>query len=382
MSDEQKEHYKNKGYKEGLHHKTMFNGKHQYAWDRGIYGKDVYGVLRDRKEKGNNGPVIIADGIHGTTNLFNKTQSTFVPSGKNKLKKPMNFIQETFHDEDNVIINKLQINNAKAYNVGKPSGKRQFDNVAVNGDVSVIHGQCHGVHNKNFVNNQKYGSKTKYKKQYDLGKGAVGQVFLATNTETGENVAIKKMSIQNYKSIITEIGILQKCNYKFIVSSLDGYMDNNWVYLVLEYCDGGSIDKMQGKFNKSSIKLCAQNISYAMKYIHGQNPMILHRDIKPANILYSRSKNVFKLTDFGAGKDLQGTAAKTYIGTVHFIAPEVRNGKWSDKADVYSFGVTLLYLIFCSQLGSKYMYHVIMKCVDHQPHKRYSSSQLVQYFSK
>eukprot|EP01084_Bolivina_argentea_P103054 184616_1 len=363
-------------YEYKLQHKTMPNGKHQHGWNRPINAYDIRGILKDRKQNGK-GPVIIADGVHGAKNQYNETQSTFVPSGH------LSFIDDKFHDQDNYIINDLQMNNyAKAYNVGKRSGKRQFDNVAVNGDVSVIHGQCHGVHNKNFVNNQKYGSKTKYKKQYDLGKGAVGQVFLATNTETGENVAIKKMSIQNYKSIITEIGILQKCNYKFIVSSLDGYMDNNWVYLVLEYCDGGSIDKMQGKFNKSSIKLCAQNISYAMKYIHGQNPMILHRDIKPANILYSRSKNVFKLTDFGAGKDLQGTAAKTYIGTVHFIAPEVRNGKWSDKADVYSFGVTLLYLIFCSQLGSKYMYHVIMKCVDHQPHKRYSSSQLVQYFSK
>eukprot|EP01083_Nonionella_stella_P226190 803521_1 len=353
MSDEQKEHYKNKGYKEGLHHKTMFNGKHQYAWDRGIYGKDVYGVLRDRKEKGNNGPVIIADGIHGTTNLFNKTQSTFVPSGKNKLKKPMNFIQETFHDEDNVIINKLQINNAKAYNVGKPSGKRQFDNVAVNGDVSVIHGQCHGVHNKNFVNNQKYGLyrniyKT-YKEQYDLGKGAVGQVFLATHKDTGVEVAVKKIEFKNYNSIMNEVNILKKCDHKFIVSWLDLYWDKKYVYLVLEYCDGGSVDKIAHIFNESMIKLCAQHISSAMKYIHGQNPMILHRDIKPANILYSRSKNVFKLTDFGAGKDLQGTAAKTYIGTVHFIAPEVRNGKWSDKADVYSFVVTLLCLIFYSK---------------------------------
>jgi len=84
-----------------------------------------------------------------------------------------------------------------------------------------------------------------------------------------------------------------------------------------------------------------------------------HRDLKPENILFSYTNDkktdfIVKISDFGFTKDLQSTTEGSNLGSPFFIAPEIRDGKYSNKCDLYSIGVILYVLktgdIFCKNL--------------------------------
>ena len=81
----------------------------------------------------------------------------------------------------------------------------------------------------------------------------------------------------------------------------------------------------------------------AINYLHEHTPPIFHRDIKPANILFTEKGTgiFFKLCDFGLAKLYEGTSNTRGMGTHKYMAPEVWDGKYDMKADVYSLGVVL-----------------------------------------
>jgi len=83
-------------------------------------------------------------------------------------------------------------------------------------------------------------------------------------------------------------------------------------------------------------------ISYGVHYLHSLRPRIIHRDLKPDNILLDDNYTV-KLADFGMSKMIQQySKTMTTSGTPHYMAPEsIDKGKYSEKTDVYSFGIIL-----------------------------------------
>ncbi len=120
-------------------------------------------------------------------------------------------------------------------------------------------------------------------------------------------------------------------------------------YLVQEYIEGENLEQelqSEGVFNEEKIKHLLLEILPILDFIHAKR--VIHRDIKPANIIRRRSDNKIILVDFGASKFMpiaNLSLTGTVIGSPGYIAPEQSNGKAINSSDLYSLGVTCIYLL-------------------------------------
>jgi len=120
-------------------------------------------------------------------------------------------------------------------------------------------------------------------------------------------------------------------------------------YLVQEFIDGENLLQelnRLGHFNEAKIKDLLLDLLPVLQFIHIGN--VIHRDIKPENIIRRRSDGKLVLVDFGAAKIVSKTSlAKTgtTIGSAEYTAPEQARGKAIFASDIYSLGVTCIYLL-------------------------------------
>eukprot|EP01084_Bolivina_argentea_P031054 57495_1 len=179
-----------------------------------------------------------------------------------------------------------------------------------------------------------------------LGRGGFGAVYKA-QSKCNNVVAIKKVPNDEYKSIKTETSLLRQCDSQYVIKLIDEFFEDKCCWLVLEYCNGGSIEGKAGKCWGSTLKQIIKDVSNGLKYLHSKN--IIHRDIKPHNILCQNGSYYcrYKLGDFGISKNTDISSAKTKLGTMLYIAPEIlKNGddSYTEKVDIWSFGVTIYFL--------------------------------------
>ena len=119
-------------------------------------------------------------------------------------------------------------------------------------------------------------------------------------------------------------------------------------YVVQEFIDGQNLAQIveaEGTFTDTSIRDLLNSLLPVLHFIHSHN--VIHRDIKPGNIICRTDKQLV-LVDFGAAKIATGTAllkTGTSIGSPEYIAPEQARGKAFFNSDLYSLGVTCLYLL-------------------------------------
>lgn len=120
-------------------------------------------------------------------------------------------------------------------------------------------------------------------------------------------------------------------------------------YLVQEYIEGQNLErelKEEGTFNEAKIRQLLAEILPILQFIHGKQ--VIHRDIKPENIIRRKADNKMVLVDFGAAKfvtPLNRSVTGTVIGSAEYVAPEQSNGKAVNASDLYSLGVTCIYLL-------------------------------------
>ncbi len=125
-------------------------------------------------------------------------------------------------------------------------------------------------------------------------------------------------------------------------------IQDNRQYVVQEFIDGQNLAQIvetEGIFTESQIQDLLNSLLPVLHFIHSHN--VIHRDIKPANII-RRADQQLVLVDFGAAKIATGTAllkTGTSIGSPEYIAPEQARGKAFFTSDLYSLGVTCLYLL-------------------------------------
>lgn len=125
--------------------------------------------------------------------------------------------------------------------------------------------------------------------------------------------------------------------------------DDNRQYLVQEYIEGQNLEqelREKGAFNEAKIKTLLTDILPVLAFIHSKG--VIHRDIKPENIIRRASDNKAILVDFGAAKvvtPLNRSVTGTVIGSAEYVAPEQTNGKAINASDLYSLGVTCIYLL-------------------------------------
>ena len=208
-----------------------------------------------------------------------------------------------------------------------------------------------------------------------LGAGSFGDVYKVKDSR-GKIFALKKISCgvasftdekakvrQNL--IGAEIYSMLQLRHRYIVDLYVYDFQGIDALLVIEYCPGGNLNSRlvrdvdtEQKFNWMS------QLLEAMSYLHDQN--IVHRDLKPENILLSKEGEV-KLADFGISKvflcrelkegenelsEYEDKFMSKYAGTMYWVAPEVFDNKYNEKADIFSLGV-----IFYAILTRKFLTH-------------------------
>ncbi|XP_061290677.1 serine/threonine-protein kinase Nek5 isoform X1 [Bos javanicus] len=192
--------------------------------------------------------------------------------------------------------------------------------------------------------------------QYDMikaiGEGAFGKAYLAQRKSDSEHCVIKeinfeKMPIQEKEASKKEVILLAKMKHPNIVTFFNSFQENNRLFIVMEYCDGGDLMKRIRRqrgvlFSEDQILSWFVQISLGLKHIHDRK--VLHRDIKTQNIFLSKNGMVAKLGDFGIARVLNNTMelARTCVGTPYYLSPEIcQNKPYNNKTDIWSLGCVL-----------------------------------------
>eukprot|EP01126_Amoeba_proteus_P064837 TRINITY_DN9122_c0_g1_i9.p1 TRINITY_DN9122_c0_g1~~TRINITY_DN9122_c0_g1_i9.p1 ORF type:complete len:750 (+),score=123.08 TRINITY_DN9122_c0_g1_i9:85-2250(+) len=194
-----------------------------------------------------------------------------------------------------------------------------------------------------------------------IGKGAVGTIYSATQSSDGRQVAIKEMNLtsepEHRQMLFNEIDIMNRCHHPCIVEFIGAYStrcsDNvslTRVWLVMEFMDGGCLADILSHhgelfLTEAQIARIIVDICTGIHYLHSLN--FVHRDMKSDNILLKLNGDV-KIADFGYSAQLTQYRAqrKTVIGTPYWMAPEIINGEeYGYKVDVWSMGIILMELV-------------------------------------
>ena len=186
-----------------------------------------------------------------------------------------------------------------------------------------------------------------------LGKGAAGTVYLALNTFSGNDVALKVLDPRvvaspDFEKTITtqflnEASLAGKLQHPHIASILEASVDDTGGYIALEYVPGGDLSQytVAGKLltPEQAIQVAFKSCG-ALDYAFRQG--IVHRDIKPANIMVVSGTNI-KVADFGAAylKTVESTH-NVDIGSPYYMSPEqVEGAELGHHSDMFSMGVVL-----------------------------------------
>ena len=190
-----------------------------------------------------------------------------------------------------------------------------------------------------------------------LGKGSFGTVHLVKQKATGKLFAQKmfrKASLTVRKTLIeqtkTERAILENINrHPFIVNLYYAFQDQEKLYLILEYAQGGELFThlaAEHMFPEETAAFYTAEMIVALNYLHETG--IVYRDLKPENCLLDADGHLL-LTDFGLSKEVAAEEAdrcKSILGTWEYMAPEVIEGKFYDKeVDWWSLGAVAFDLL-------------------------------------
>jgi serine/threonine protein kinase len=199
----------------------------------------------------------------------------------------------------------------------------------------------------------------KYDIQKALGKGATGTVYLAKDTFTGREVALKTIEPEVFRDpefgavyrsqFQNEASLAGKLRHPHIVAILDAVVLEDSGHIAMEYVKGGDLsryvtpDKLLPVADVLQIAFkCCGALEYASK------EGIIHRDIKPANLMIAEGKGTdVKISDFGAAYLRKSQVVQTAsMGSPNYMSPEQIEGKQLNfQSDMYSLGVVIYELL-------------------------------------
>ena len=189
----------------------------------------------------------------------------------------------------------------------------------------------------------------------DIGEGNFGKVKLSKLISTNEKFAIKilnkeRLKTQTKSSSINEIEILSKLDHPNIIHVETILDDEINFYIIMEYCSEGELFDYivkEEKLDEIEAAVFFYQLIKGVEYIHSQN--LAHRDLKPENLLYlnKNENSPIKVIDFGMSKRFTHEKfMNEKVGTAYYISPEILQGKYDEKCDIWSAGV-ILYIIIC-----------------------------------
>ncbi len=199
----------------------------------------------------------------------------------------------------------------------------------------------------------------RYQIEKQLGKGAMGVVYLGTDTKLDRLMAIKTLPLaQEFEEqelqeatirFFREASAAGRLQHPNIVSIYDAGEEQDFAYIAMEFFKGGNLVPYTEKDNLLAIPVVIDimiNAAEALHYAHSND--VIHRDIKPANIMYNPATEKIKLTDFGIAHITDSNKTKTgvILGTPSYMSPEQLAGKpINGGTDLFSLGVTLYQLL-------------------------------------
>jgi serine/threonine protein kinase len=197
----------------------------------------------------------------------------------------------------------------------------------------------------------------KYPVVRKLGEGATSEVYLCHDPFNLRDVAIKvafQETLQDpargkvyRKLFLTEAKLAGKLQHPHICQIYDAVADETQHYIVMEYVDGGTLERFCSADALLSVDDAVEiafKCTRALEFAHKVG--VTHRDIKPANILHMGGTDV-KITDFGAALIASGeTTQVAGVGSPAYMSPEqVKDQPLDHRTDIYSVGVVLYHLL-------------------------------------
>ncbi len=256
----------------------------------------------------------------------------------------------------------------------------------------------------------------RYQVEKELGKGAMGVVYLGKDPKIGRVVAIKTMALSQEfdgdelidarERFFREAETAGRLQHQNIVTIFDAGEEHDLAYIAMEFLKGKDLVdfcKQGSLLPVAKVLSIVERVAQALAYAHRQN--VVHRDIKPANIMYELDSDTVKVTDFGIARITDSSKTKTglVLGTPSFMSPEQIAGKKVDgRSDLYSLGVMLFQMLagvlpFRGDSMAELMYkianeeapdvrairadlservaHVVMRALSKRPETRYQDGE-------
>lgn len=247
-----------------------------------------------------------------------------------------------------------------------------------------------------------------------LGRGNFSEVWLADDTKTATEVALKiyapstGLDNDGLSLFAREFAIVLNANHNNLLKPMHFDTCDRKPYLVLPYCHEGSTQRRIGIFKEKEIWHMLHDVASGLAFLHEMKPPVIHQDIKPDNIMLGDSGN-YMLSDFGVSSHCKSALRRSMsdsfasAGTTAYMAPE-RFGKNSATpimaSDIYSLGATAFELLtgtppFGNDGGliqmkgaeipelkptySTDLRKVIRLCLCNEPWKRPTAAQLATY---
>jgi serine/threonine-protein kinase len=199
----------------------------------------------------------------------------------------------------------------------------------------------------------------RFEVQKELGKGAMGVVYLGKDPKIGREVAIKTMALaQEFEPdelaevkerFFREAETAGRLSHPNIVTVYDTGEEHDFCYIAMELLKGGDLAPFvkQGHLLPAdkAVSIIARAAD-ALGYAHKQN--VVHRDVKPANMMYHPETDTLKLTDFGIARLTDSSKTKTgmVLGTPSYMSPEQLAGKKIEgRSDLFSLAVSLYQML-------------------------------------
>eukprot|EP00520_Triparma_pacifica_P003563 CAMPEP_0118651952 /NCGR_PEP_ID=MMETSP0785-20121206/11057_1 /TAXON_ID=91992 /ORGANISM="Bolidomonas pacifica, Strain CCMP 1866" /LENGTH=509 /DNA_ID=CAMNT_0006544433 /DNA_START=26 /DNA_END=1551 /DNA_ORIENTATION=+ len=279
-----------------------------------------------------------------------------------------------------------------------------------------------------------------YEKVKSLGEGSMGSVIMVrkkhqnpsqlgsfknskefTRSDTGspekrpsqssglyalKAIQLNRMSDEFISELKNEIDILKSLDHPNIVRPVEVFNRRRQMFVIMELCSGGDLYTRDPYIEASAAKICGKLCS-AISYMHSRN--ITHRDLKFENIMFENNgpQAEIKVIDFGLSKKFMPSNPHLMegVGTIYTMAPQVLQGLYTEKADLWSVGV-IAFMLLCSEMpfSGRKRRHVIdkiMRCnysfsserwknisrpakefvrnlIEMDPKKRYSADQALE----
>lgn len=222
----------------------------------------------------------------------------------------------------------------------------------------------------------------RYQVEKELGKGAMGVVYLGKDPKIGRVVAIKTMALsQEFEAdeladvkerFFREAETAGRLAHQNIVTIYDAGEEHDLAFIAMELLKGGDLvpfTKPETLLPVDQVVSIIARTADALGYAHKQG--VVHRDIKPANLMYHLESDTLKVTDFGIARLTDSSKTKTgmVLGTPSYMSPEQLAGKKIDgRSDLFSLAVSL-YQMLCGKLpfGGESMAQLMFKIANEPP---------------